>query len=235
MRIGIRSDIGRIRSSNEDVGYASKELGLFVVADGMGGHNGGEVASQTALHELLQACSWDEIRTPEDLIEPLSRVNQAVWEKSQADPALRGMGTTLTMAKVVGDTVLVGHIGDSRAYVINPQGQLRQVTEDHSLVEELVRTGSLSKGEALTHPQRNYLTRALGTQPRVKIDVIGFRLNPGDICLLCTDGLTRELEPRDIGRTVIEAPDLQSAANTLVDLANARGGRDNVTVVLFAR
>lgn len=235
MRIGIRSDIGKVRSLNEDVGYASEELGLFVVADGMGGHNGGEVASQTALSELLKACTWSEVRTPEDLHEPLNRVNRAVWEKSRTDPTLWGMGTTLTMAKVVGQEVLIGHIGDSRAYVINSRGELRQITRDHSLVEELVRSGNLSEGEARVHPQRNYLTRALGTQPDAKIDVFSFRLNSGDICLLCTDGLTREVEPDEIGSIVIAAPDLQSAADELVDLANQRGGRDNITVVLFAR
>lgn len=235
MRIGIRSDIGKVRNLNEDVAYASGELGLFLVADGMGGHNGGEVASQTALTELLKACAWDQIRTPEDLEEPLNRVNRAVWEKSRTDPALRGMGTTLTMAKVVGTDVLIGHIGDSRAYVVNPRGELRQVTKDHSLVEELVRTGSLSEGEARVHPHRNFLTRALGTQPNVKIDVIRFRLNPGDICLLCTDGLIREIEPEEIGKIIVAAPDLQAAADELVNLANARGGHDNVTVVLFAQ
>ncbi|NLV91276.1 MAG: Stp1/IreP family PP2C-type Ser/Thr phosphatase [Firmicutes bacterium] len=232
MRIGARSDVGKVRRVNQDVGFFDEVLGLFIVADGMGGHNGGEIASQTAVDALV-GYDWDLVHSLADLERPIALANQAVWQAAQAKPQLRGMGTTVTLAKVVDQRVLIGHVGDSRAYLVSHRGEGKQLTNDHSVVGQLVRDGCLTEGDARRHPHRNVLTKALGTQPNLTVDLSTVEPGPGDVILLCTDGLVDVVSTAEVFAIIHQSPDLQEAADRLVDLANERGGQDNITVVAF--
>ena len=190
---GAATDVGRVREGNEDAYLVDDATGLVAVADGMGGHRAGEVASATALEALRAAITHGR-----PLRESMQDANEAVFTKSLTDEELRGMGTTLTAATLVtGGTVLVGHVGDSRAYLLH-DGELRQVTVDHSLVEELVREGRLTADEAAVHPQRSIITRALGVDASVEVDVYPVELAPGDRLLLCSDGLTGMVQAETI-------------------------------------
>jgi PPM family protein phosphatase len=227
--MGAATDVGRVRDGNEDAYLVDDAMGLIAVADGMGGHRAGEVASATALEALRAAITGGR-----PLRESIEDANDAVYTKSLTDTSLRGMGTTLTAGTLVaGDTVLVGHVGDSRAYLLH-DGELRQVTNDHSLVEELVREGRLTADEAAVHPQRSIITRALGVDASVEVDVYPVELVPGDRLLLCSDGLTGMVAPDDIAATLRRESDPTRAAAQLVDAANAAGGEDNITVVVVA-
>jgi protein phosphatase len=227
--VGAATDVGRVREGNEDAYLVDGTMGLVAVADGMGGHRGGEVASATALEALRAAVSAG--RPLRDAVED---ANRAVFEKASIDDSLRGMGTTLTAATLAaGDTLLVGHVGDSRAYLLR-DGELRQVTTDHSLVEELVRDGRLTPDEAAVHPQRSIITRALGVDASVDVDVYPVGLAPGDVLLFCSDGLTGMLQPDLIAAELRREEDPARAATKLVDAANAAGGEDNITVVVVA-
>lgn len=227
--MGAATDVGRVRDGNEDAYLVDDDMGLAAVADGMGGHRAGEVASATALEALRAA-----VTSGRPLRESIEDANDAVFTKSLTDASLRGMGTTLTAATLVaGDTLLVGHVGDSRAYLLH-DGELRQVTDDHSLVEELVREGRLTADEAAVHPQRSIITRALGIDPTVNVDVYPVELTPGDRLLLCSDGLTGMVQPDDIAATLRRESDPARVASQLVDAANAAGGEDNITVVVVA-
>ena len=189
--VGAATDVGRVRDGNVDSFLAA------AVADGMGGHRGGEVASATALEALRAAAS-----SGRPLRDAIEEANRAVFTKSVSDPALRGMGTTLTAGTLAaGGTLLIGHVGDSRAYLLR-DGELSQVTTDHSLVEELVREGRITASEAAVHPQRSIITRALGPEAKVEIDTFTRRARPGDVYLLCSDGLTTMLGEKgiEIGR-----------------------------------
>jgi len=227
--VGAATDVGRVRDGNEDAYLVDDAMGLVAVADGMGGHRGGEVASATALEALRAAVSSG--RPLRDAVED---ANRAVFEKASTDDSLRGMGTTLTAATLAaGDTLLVGHVGDSRAYLLR-DGELRQLTTDHSLVEELVRDGRLTPDEAAVHPQRSIITRALGVDSTVDVDVYPVELVPGDVLLFCSDGLTGMLQPDLIAGELRREDDPARAATKLVDAANAAGGEDNITVVVVA-
>ena len=219
---------GRVRTNNEDsVGPRDMgvETGPFVagVADGMGGHVGGEVASRLALRAALEADG--------DVVERLRAANLAVAEAAAADPGLRGMGTTLTLARFDGGTVEIGHVGDSRAYLLR-DGNLRQITTDHSLVAEMVSRGEISPEEADAHPYRNVITRALGLEPEVRIDRERADLRHGDVVLVASDGLTGMVEDREIRDLLMEGEHPSDAVWTLVDAANAAGGVDNISVVV---
>ncbi len=233
MRVGVRSDVGRMRSSNQDVGFVDVHIGLFAVADGMGGHNGGEIASRMAIDTLTDH-NWDLVQTPGDLQLALAKANAAIWDTANSNRTLKGMGTTMTMAKVVSQTVLIGHVGDSRAYLIHSDGTGQQLTDDHSVVGQLVRDGCLTEGEARVHPQRNLLTNALGTQPQVVADVFAVEPEVDDVILLCSDGLINEVAPGEVSRIIGRSAELQQSVDYLVDLANQRGGRDNITVIAFS-
>ena len=227
--MGAATDVGRVRDGNEDAYLVDDAMGLVAVADGMGGHRAGEVASATALEALRAA-----ITSGRPLRESIEDANEAVFSKSLTDTDLRGMGTTLTAATLVtGGILLVGHVGDSRAYLLH-DSELRQVTEDHSLVEELVREGRLTADEAAVHPQRSIITRALGVDASVEVDVYPIELAPGDRFLLCSDGLTGMVQPDDIAATLRRESDPARAASQLVDAANHAGGEDNITVVVVA-
>jgi len=224
------TDVGRVRDGNEDAFIdQSNRLGLVAVADGMGGHRAGEVASATALESLRAA-----VASGQPLRDAIEGANDAVLEKSVSDQELHGMGTTLTAGMLGSDGYLVvGHVGDSRAYLVR-DGKLEQLTEDHSLVGELLRTGKLSAEEAETHPQRSMITRALGTDPNVDVDIFSVDPRDGDLFLLCSDGLTSMVDDREILRLVGEKrADLDGLVKALIKAANKGGGEDNITVIAF--
>ena len=224
------TDVGRVRvgQPNEDSFLDQADrLGLVAVADGMGGHNAGEVASATALEALRAA-----VASGEPLREAIEGANEAVLEKSESNREFYGMGTTLTAGMLGTDgSLTIGHVGDSRAYFIRG-GELRQITDDHSLVEELVRGGELTPEQAEVHPQRSIITRALGIDPQVDVDVYPIELQAGDRILLCSDGLTTMVRPEEIANILGGEPDPRRAAQLLVDAANAAGGEDNITAVI---
>ena len=226
IRVGVATDIGRVREGNED-SYLSEEP-LFAVADGMGGHKGGDVASQLAL-ETLEA-EFREGTAP--LGQQIKDANAAVFERSQSDSSVKGMGTTLTAVVVRGMGAAFAHVGDSRAYLLRG-GELRQLTDDHTLVNRMVKSGEISEAEAEVHPHRSVLTRALGTEPEVAVDEFDVALIDGDRLLLCSDGLTGMVTEEQIVAILSAAPDPQDAANRLVRAANRAGGVDNITVVVL--
>lgn len=225
-----RTDTGRQRNANEDSLFTRPPL--FVVADGMGGAQAGEVASKTAAEsfdrELPQA-------PPEQVLrETIEAANRAIHERAQSDPELAGMGTTITAAIVDPGTeeVAIGHVGDSRAYRLRGS-KFERLTRDHSLVEEMRRKGQLTAEQAEDHPQRSIITRALGPEPEVEVDLQTVPAQAGDVFLLCSDGLTTMLGDEQIGQILLRATSMGAAARALVDEANRAGGRDNITVVAF--
>jgi protein phosphatase len=223
------SDPGRRRRRNED-SYVVRPP-LFAVADGMGGAQAGELASRIA----VEAMGEESGSSGEERVATLIReANRRVFARSHEDAAASGMGTTMTAALVGDDgTVTIGHVGDSRAYLLR-SGRLEQLTEDHSLVAELVRSGRLSAEEAESHPQRSVITRALGTDRDVDVDVFTVQAEPGDLFLLCSDGLTTMVDDEEILSVVSEGRgDLEATARDLVSRANRGGGEDNITVVFF--
>jgi PPM family protein phosphatase len=224
------TDPGRRRRQNEDVFVC--EPPLFAVADGMGGAQAGEVAAGLAAAVLAEA-DGDE-RGEERVTSLIQEANRRVFQRSSEDMAASGMGTTMTVALVdaANGSIALGHVGDSRAYRIRDE-QLEQLTDDHSLVGELLRSGKLSPEEAEVHPQRSVITRALGTEPDVDVDKFTVQGEPGDLYLLCSDGLTSMVSDAEIQALLVEIDDLEQAARALVDAANAGGGEDNITVVLF--
>jgi protein phosphatase len=224
------TDPGRRRRRNEDVFVC--EPPLFAVADGMGGAQAGEVAAGLAAAVLEEA--HGEERGEERVASLIQEANRRVFQRSSEDLAASGMGTTMTVALVDGSdgTIAVGHVGDSRAYRVRGE-QLEQLTEDHSLVGELLRSGKLSPEEAEAHPQRSVITRALGTEPDVDVDTFTVAAEPGDLYLLCSDGLTSMVSDGEIQALLVESDDLDRAARALVAAANEGGGEDNITVVLF--
>jgi len=232
-RTAAHSDTGRKRRRNEDA-YVMRPP-LFAVADGMGGAQAGEIASRLAA-EALRDDRGDDTSglSGEDRVNELVQTaNRRVYERATADTAASGMGTTVTVALVGGHEVTIGHVGDSRAYLIRA-GELTQLTEDHSLVGELIRSGKLSPEEAESHPQRSVITRALGTDPDVDVDVFSVQTAPGDLFLLCSDGLTTMVGDQAILDVVEQhLDDLDAAARALVGTANRGGGEDNITVVFF--
>ncbi len=223
------SDTGRKRRHNED-SYVVRPP-LFAVADGMGGAQAGEVASRLAVEALDEE---REPRTGEERVEALvQEANRRVYQRAGEDATTSGMGTTMTIALVEEETVSFAHVGDSRAYLVR-DGSLEQLTHDHSLVAELIRSGKLSPEEAESHPQRSVITRALGTDPDVDVDTFTIEARAGDVFLLCSDGLTSMVGDEAILSALEEhRDDLDAAAKELVTLANRGGGEDNITVVFF--
>ncbi len=232
LQAGAATDVGRVRQINEDRYLADERL--FAVADGVGGHQAGEVASQTSV-ETLQRTFTAGAHTTAGLVEAAEAANQAVWQLAQGSREKRGMGTTLTALALVQEDgeeqLALINVGDSRAYLLQ-QGELVQLTEDHSLVEELVRDGKLTPAEAQIHPQRSIITRALGMEPAIRVDSWEITPFQGDRILLCSDGLTNELSDERIASTLRQLADPQEAARELVRLARAAGGSDNITVVV---
>jgi serine/threonine protein phosphatase PrpC len=233
LRFGASTDVGRMRTNNED-SYLS-ETPVAAVADGMGGHRAGEVASAIAMEELAALRGkgpWPNDRAAtDDLKRAIVRANRRIREMAAGDRELNGMGTTLVALLEDGDSVHLANVGDSRAYLLR-QGELTQVTVDHTLVQELIDEGRLSPEDAERHPQRSMITRALGVDHEVEIDLFTYKLQPGDRLLLCTDGLSGVLEPAKIRNVLLRVRDPQKAADRLVAMANEGGGPDNITVIV---
>src|SRR5215207_2397059 len=225
-----KTDTGRQRHANEDSYFASAPL--FAVADGMGGAQAGEVASRIAAGAFERGRLRDDAPAEGQLEQIAQRANREIHKLAQEDSSRAGMGTTLTAALLRGDEVALSHVGDSRAYVLR-DGQLKRLTKDHSLVEELRRQGRLTEEQAEEHPQRSIITRALGPEPSVSVDTMTFPARDGDVFLLCSDGLTTMVSDEEIREILVRSKTLRSAVNRLVEAANRGGGRDNITAVAF--
>ncbi len=228
------SDVGRRRAANEDRYALAADLGLYVVADGMGGHTAGQVAA-----ELAAQAAVDALRTlvdasaslAEKLRYAVAAANREIFSTARAKPDLAGMGTTLVALLAGENRVALAHVGDSRAYLIRGR-RIRQLTHDHSLVAELVRRREITARAARGHPHRHVLTRALGVRRSVEPDLAELTPNVNDTFVLCSDGLTGHVGDEEIAETVLAAPDLETACDRLVSTANARGGEDNITALL---
>lgn len=224
------TDTGLVRSNNEDA-VAPRDMGMetapFVVgvADGMGGHTGGEVASRIALDTALDLDG--------DVVQRVRAANRAVLDAARRDPSLTGMGTTLTLGRFDGDQVDIGHVGDSRAYLLR-DGEMEQVTTDHSLMSEMLSRGEISPEEAAVHPYRSVITRAIGLQADVPVDHEQRRLRSGDRMLFCSDGLTGMVDMEHIREILEEDRHPTEAVWSLIEAANAAGGADNISVVVVA-
>jgi len=224
------SDTGQQRRGNEDAFFV--QAPLFVVADGMGGAQAGEVASGLAVDAFREGLPDDGDPTEVRLARLVQLANEEIHRRSRADADQAGMGTTLTAAYVDVDGVAIAHVGDSRAYRWH-DGRLERLTDDHSLVEELIRQGRLSEAEAEEHPQRSIITRALGPEPVVEVDTRTSPARDGDLFLLCSDGLTGMIGEQGVAEVLAQGGSLRDMVRRLIDAANRAGGRDNITVVLF--
>ena len=224
-----RTDVGRQRSANEDSLVVDPPL--FAVADGMGGAKAGEVASAVAV-EAVEGATESGEPAEAQLASIVRQANRRIYDLAVADESRRGMGTTLTLAKVHGDEVSLAHVGDSRAYRLR-DGELEQLTRDHSLVAELERSGQITPEAAEHHPQRSIITRALGPEPDVEVDTYTLAGREGDVFLICSDGLTSMISDDEVGSILRSAGSLDEAADELVRAANQSGGKDNITVILF--
>ena len=230
------TDIGKRRSANQDFIYASDQpvgnlSNMLIVADGMGGHNAGDLASRYTVESMVDYIEKAVEKRPIPLLaEAIHHANELVVEKAKSDKALEGMGTTVVAATVQENYLYVANVGDSRLYLIDQE--IEQITRDHSLVEEMIRVGELQRKDAKSHPDRNIITRAVGVRTPVKIDFFDIKLEPGDVILLCSDGLTNMVEDEDILRIVKKSSSLKEAAQRLVTEANKNGGKDNISVVL---
>lgn len=228
------SDIGLVRATNED-SYLCELSHLFVVADGMGGHAAGEIASKLAVTTISRYIQEhdEKIKYEELLKQAIVQSNTAVYQLSLSKEEFAGMGTTVTAAYVEGNTLYWGHVGDSRIYLLR-NGELSQITNDHSLVWELVQSGNITKEEAKSHPKRNMLTRAVGTSCLIKIDTGAMALEAEDIILLCTDGLTNMVSEQEMYSILTnQEDDLEGIVNQLVVNAKNAGGADNITAILL--
>ncbi len=235
--LGILSDIGNVRKINEDyVGhFINREIGFYIVADGMGGHNAGEVASKLAVESII-----DNIKSLKDyenieeiLIESILKANEKVYKLAKENSKLKGMGTTVTACLVKNQNMVVANVGDSSCYKLKKNGVFK-ITKDHSYVQQLIDKGTITKEEANTHPNKNVITRALGTFDSVKVDTFSVNLNDVYKVLLCTDGLTNYVNENEMYDIIMNnKTDNKLACNQLVDLSNLKGGKDNISVILF--
>ena len=230
MKTAARTHIGNVRPSNQDALLMQPGLfGLFGVADGMGGHKAGDVASRMAV-ETVQDALKDQAPGEDLLRAAIEQANERIYQAQLEDEELHGMGTTMTVIWEDHDRVLLGHVGDSRAYLLR-DGAMRQISLDHSLVGELVRAGHITPEEARQHPYRNVITRAVGTDTEVQVDVTEVGRRPGDLYLLCSDGLSEYVD-MDQMREILLSQSMDEAADTLLQLALDGGGRDNISLVL---
>lgn len=230
------TDIGKRRSSNQDFVYASEQQvgnlpNLLIVADGMGGHNAGDLASRYTVESMVEYIEKADEKRPIPLLSmAIHYANDLVMEKARTDRALEGMGTTVVAATIEDGYLYVANVGDSRLYLIDQQ--IEQITRDHSLVEEMIRIGELQRQDARSHPDRNVITRAIGVNSPVKIDFFDMKLEKGDRILLCSDGLTTMVDDDEILHIVKKCTSPKEAAQRLVTEANKNGGKDNISVVL---
>jgi protein phosphatase len=247
------TDTGLIRSHNEDSSfvYDSSDLhesspvsyGVYIIADGMGGHQAGEVASQKAI-QIIKSTLLDNVDSLLDsdtnvlIRTAFEKANSEIYHASQNSPLLNGMGTTTTLGLRISDRLYIGHVGDSRAYLIR-NGEIIRITRDHSLVESLISSGVITEEESRVHPDRNVITRALGTSTNIIVDTYKdytgeefIQLNRNDKIVFCTDGLTNEINDYEIREIIQQMPDITIACRNLVEVANNRGGNDNITVIV---
>ena len=230
------TDIGRKREVNEDYVYVTdKPVGhipnLFVVADGMGGHKAGDFASKYAVQVLEEHIRNNSGMGPEVIItEAVQEANRKIVEKARENTEMEGMGTTLVVATIIEHTLYFANVGDSRLYLI--RDEIKQLSKDHSLVEEMVRLGGINEEEAKHHPDKNIITRAIGAKDDVEVDFFEYRLQKGDVILMCTDGLTNMVDDDEIFRIVKGGRDIVETAMQLVEKANENGGKDNIGIVL---
>ena len=234
--VSMISDVGVKRSLNEDYGkfLEKEEFNIYVVADGMGGHNAGEVASKMAAEGIVDYVNnnfnlWDSSIL---LVKAIERVNTDIYNFSREKEELRGMGTTITACLQVGNKIVIANVGDSSCFGIKGR-KLHKITKDHSLVQELVDMGTITEIQAANHPKKNIITRAVGTNEYVNVDIFTIEKNEYDLFLLCSDGLTNEVSKEDIISTITFKESLKEACERLIHLAKNNGGRDNITVLLF--
>ena len=227
----MRTDVGKVRRQNEDSAWFDERLGIFAVADGMGGHLAGEVASALAIDAVKELAQGDKQPGIASVKNAVQRAHEAISAHAQQSAGCSGMGTTLSLMWKGGGYMYIAHVGDSRIYRLRG-GRLEQITQDHSLVEELVRAGVITKEEARVHPRRNIITRALGTQGDNAPDVLAADTRYGDVWFLCTDGLSGMVEDELIEST-LETCSVQEAADRLIHMALEAGGNDNVTLIVY--
>ena len=236
MKAYAKTDVGKKRSMNQDFFYCSENVvgsfqNLFIVADGMGGHKAGDHASKLCISGMVESIKKSGHKTPVTIFEEaVNAANALIYQAAQEHIEFEGMGTTIVACTVENDTMYVANIGDSRLYLL--RDTISQITDDHSLVGELVKKGNLTESEARIHPQKNIITRALGTSQHVHADYFEISIREGDIILLCSDGLSNMLDDEDMEYIVKRCDTLEEAAKELVEQANRHGGDDNITVVL---
>jgi protein phosphatase len=232
------TDIGRKRKLNQDYVYTSEQPvgnlpNVFIVADGMGGHNAGDYASKVTVETMVSDIAASFEKNPIKIMEKaIEAANTAIHQKSCENVEYEGMGTTVVASTYIGGFLQVANVGDSRLYIINDR-EIRQITRDHSLVEEMIRVGGIARADARNHPDKNIITRAVGVSDTVEPDFFTVEIKEGDTVLMCTDGLTNMLEDEEIRMIVNGSRDIVEKAEKLIKAANDNGGRDNVTVVLI--
>ena len=237
MKVYSATDVGQKRKMNQDYVFTSEDAvgnlpNLFVVADGMGGHNAGDFASSHAVEILVDEIRKDADYNPVKVIRhAIETANTEIIEQAQKDEGLRGMGTTMVVSTIVGQYAYVANVGDSRLYVV--QGQIQQITKDHSLVQEMVRLGEISPEEARNHRDKNIITRALGAEKTVDIDFFDLKLEAGDTILMCSDGLSNMVDDRKMEEIILDSEmELTEKGKTLIREANLNGGKDNIAIIL---
>ncbi|MDP4093850.1 MAG: Stp1/IreP family PP2C-type Ser/Thr phosphatase [Bacillota bacterium] len=241
MKFSVCSDKGKIREINEDsynviAGYPGIPVS-FIIADGMGGHNSGEIASKMAVDSIssfiLQYAERfvNEEVISEAIMEAVKKANEEIYTEAAQHKSNSGMGTTLTVAVINNKKIYIGHVGDSRAFLIR-NNEMTLLTTDHTYIEELVKNGSITREEALSHPKKNVLVRAVGCEENINVDIYVYDIQEGDICLLCTDGLTNMLSENELLDIVKSSEDPEYICKELVNNANIRGGEDNITVIV---
>jgi protein phosphatase len=230
------TDVGQKRKINQDSVFASPAPvgnlpNLFIVADGMGGHNAGDFASKYAVNTVKEYIAASAEQNPIKLItEAIALANRGILEKAAEHEEMRGMGTTIVVTTVIGHFAYTANVGDSRLYLLGDT--LKQITKDHSLVEEMVRLGEITEAEARNHPDKNIITRAVGATPYVDIDFFDYKVEPGGMILMCSDGLSNMVEDEDIRRILRRTISIEDKARVLVETANENGGKDNIAVIL---
>ena len=236
MKTFSKTDIGMVREVNQDYVYTSAvPVGnipnLLIVADGMGGHRAGEFASRFAVENMVKELAQSKEVGPEAMIKTaISTVNKKLFMTAKSDSRLQGTGTTLVVATVIENTLYFANVGDSRLYLLNDD--IKQLSKDHSFVQEMVRLGGIKADEAKYHPDKNIITRAIGAKEKVECDFFEYRLKKNDVILMCTDGLSNLVDDEDIHRIVKSARDVVEAVELLIERANGNGGRDNIGVVI---
>lgn len=234
--VGVLSDVGNYRPINEDsVGYyVDNNIGIYVIADGMGGHNAGEVASKLAVNTIIEYfkkhIDFKELKI--ELENAIRHANEKIYELSKENNKMDGMGTTVTACLTRGKEAVIANVGDSSCYVIHKDDKIKKITKDHSLVQQLLDNGSITEEEALCHPNKNIITRALGTYATVEVDTFTLDLNNIEKLILCSDGLTNDVTPREMYDIIIKNSNEESC-RLLVELSKKKGGRDNISVIVF--